>query len=347
MNGMRWKKLWLLILLAALLITGGCRVRTTPDLPPGSGRSEYSSEADARQEQQPDGSALTTDTADREPEVSDSGETTRENPEADRREYDETADAEIIPGAAHTVSGEGRGEAASRKADDSDRRESMLGDEVQKSATRVVSAGEADRMGVADDAKPAETAADYYRVLLTDRTGQLMECKRMYVYWESETEWRTVYRTSPEHTMILESGCYDVSGRLTEERLQVDAGWVARKNPDVIVRVVPADVLGSGVRLPDAAEDIRNRMLRRNGWEGIRAVQAGRVVLISSEMLDVPHLKLAAELLIAKTAYPDLMHDVDIADALKALTEETTGTIPEALFFITAGSESDDEDPGD
>ena len=137
--------------------------------------------------------------------------------------------------------------------------------------------------------------------------------------------------------MILDSGCYDVSARLTEERLAVDAGWVARKNPDLIIRAVPAGVLGTGVYSAEAAETIRDMMLRREGWDGIRAVQNGRVILISAEMTEAPHLKLAAELLIAKTAYPDLFRDVDVREALKALTEEATGTIPEATFFVDSG----------
>ena len=337
MNGMKKRKRRLLLmLLAGLLLLGGCRVRTTPDVSADQGISQPE-KAFSGTEQQTGGAAAKTETLNGEPEEPDSGDRTRDNPESDRKEYDETADAEIIPGASHTAAGEGTGEAAGSEPADTDRRENQLDDGAQKTATRVVTAGEADRRGVADDAKPAETAADYYRVLLADRLGTLMECQRLYVYWETEPEWRTIYRTSPEHRMILDSGCYDVSGRLTEERLQVDAGWVARKNPDVIVRVVPAGVLGSGVYTAGAAEDIRNGMLRREGWGGIRAVQMGRVVLISREMTEAPHLKLAAELLIAKTAYPELMRDVDVREALKALAEEATGSIPEAMFFYEGG----------
>lgn len=135
--------------------------------------------------------------------------------------------------------------------------------------------------------------------------------------------------------MITESGCYDVSGRLTEERLTVDAGWVARKNPDLIIRVVPPSVLGSGVDSPAAAREVRERMIRREGWQEIRGVQSGRVLLISSETDEAPHLRLAAELAIARTAYPELMADVDPAEALKAMSEEATGSIPEALFFYS------------
>ena len=336
MNGMREKKHRLLpVLLAAMLLLGGCRVRTTPDVPADrSGR--HSGEA-AGSERQADEAVSKPETADSETEVSDAGEQTRDHPDAERKEYDETADTEIIPGASHTVSGEGEGDSAGTEKVDADRRESMLDNDAQKTATRTVTAGESERMGVADDAKPAETTADYYRVLLADRLGSLMECKRLYVYWETETEWRTIYRTSPEHRMILDSGCYDVSARLTEERLQVDAGWVARKNPDVIVRVVPAGVLGSSVYTADAAQHIRSGMLMREGWNGIGAVQTGRVVLISREMTEAPHLILAAELLIAKTAYPELLQDVDVREALKAVTEEATGSIPEALLFYDGG----------
>lgn len=333
MNGTNVMKRMLLLIVLAVLLTAaaGCsRVRTTPGLPAESAGQEQSGETDGKEAQPENGTA---DSADGDPDVSDSGGAARENPEADRKEYDETADAEIIAGAARTAAGDGTGDAASRDTEESDRRESMLGEEAEKSATRVVAAGEAARMGVAEDAKIAETAMDYYRVLLEERTGSLMECQRLYVYWESEEEWRTVYRTSPGHRIILDSGCYDVSSRLTEERLQVDAGWVVRKDPDVIVRVVPKSVLGSGVFATDAAAILRDGMLRREGWDGIRAVQAGRVILISAEMTEAPHLTLTAELLIAKAAYPELMQDVDVREAMKIMTEEATGTITEASFF--------------
>ena len=335
MNGTDDMKRVIFMILAVvlLIVMTGCRVRTTPDIPAENGSMEQSGENTGGQEER-QGTAAT-ESADSGQEVSDSGKAARENPEAERKEYDETADAEIIPGAVHTAAREGTGDAAGRELAEADNRESLLGEEAEKSATMVVAVGEAARMGVAEDAKTAETVMEYYRVLLKDRTGSLMECQRLYVYWETETEWRTIYRTSPEHRMILDSGCYDVSARLTEDRLQVDAGWVVRKNPDVIVRVVPSSVLGSGVYSADAAESVRSGMLGRDGWRGIRAVQTGQIVLISVEMTEAPHLILAAELLIAKTAYPELMRDVDAGEALKAMTEEATGTIPEALFFYS------------
>ena len=332
MKGKRTVKARLLLMLPVLLmLLGACRVRTSPEASGGRDGPQAGT-VSAGQEPPPEG-APAAEAAEGEPEAADSGEKSRENPESDRKEYDETADTEVIPGASHRAVGEETGSFAGTGNPEAEQRESQLDDGAEKSATRTVTAGEAERLGVAEDAKTAETAADYYRVLLEDRLGTLMECKRLNVYWETAAEWRTVYRTSPEHRMILAAGCYDAAGRLTEERLQVDAGWVARKNPDVIIRVAPAGVLGSGVYTADAAKDLREEMLRREGWSGIRAVQEGRLALIAPEMTEAPHLRLAAELLIARTAYPELFGDLDVEEALKALAEEATGSIPDAVFF--------------
>ena len=107
---------------------------------------------------------------------------------------------------------------------------------------------------VSPDADEADSALTYFTVLLQDRLESLFECQRLTVYWETEEDHVTVHKTSLEHRLILNAGAYDVSARLTEERLVVDAGWVARKNPDLIIRAVPAGVLGTGVYSAEAAE---------------------------------------------------------------------------------------------
>ena len=54
-------------------------------------------------------------------------------------------------------------------------------------------------------------------------------------------------------------------------------------------------------------------------------------------MLEAPHLRLAAGLLIAKMANPEVYADVDVAQALKALTEEAAGTAGEGLYYLSLG----------
>ncbi len=116
----------------------------------------------------------------------------------------------------------------------------------------------------------------------------------------------TVFKTSDEHQLILDAGAYDVSARLLQENLKVDDGWVCRKNPEIVVKIVSRNILGGGVlsAAPAAA-----------------ALQA----LIN---------RLAAGLVIAKTANPEAYADVNLDQALSALTVEATGAAGEGLYYL-------------
>ena len=104
----------------------------------------------------------------------------------------------------------------------------------------------------------------------------------------------------------------------------MDDGWVARKNPGVIVKVVDSGVLGSERASRAMIESLRSR----EGWAAIDAVQNHRVLLLSQALLEAPYLQTAAMVMIAKTANPDLLKDVDLDKMLQMLTEEATGTLP-------------------
>lgn len=121
--------------------------------------------------------------------------------------------------------------------------------------------------------------------------------------------------------MILRSGCYDVSARLLPENLTVDPGWVCRKNPGVIVKFVDSDILGRGVVGTSLAEAAGTMLLSREGWYNIDAAKNGRVLLLSSQLLESRHLQTAAALCIAKTADPEAFADIDLDQALKELSQ--------------------------
>ena len=206
------------------------------------------------------------------------GSGTRENPEASRREYDENATAEITAGTDRLLHAPGEGDGAPRPEDAAELSAAQTDENADETAEQTVAAPEADRMGVSEDAEEADSAMTYYTVLLQDRLGTLFECQRATAYWETADDHVTVYRTSPEHAMILEAGCYDASARLLAENLKVDDGWVARKNPGLIVKVVRGDVLGEGdpgwADGPGGLERHR-RGARRPGAAGFRGSAGG------------------------------------------------------------------------
>ena len=166
---------------------------------------------------------------------------------------------------------------------------------------------------------------------------QVFECQRANVYWECVQDHVTVHKSSMEHDLILKSGAYDVSARLLAENLTVDDGWVVRKNPDVIVKVADRRMLGSGIMSTGGAASMCAGLAAREGWAQIAAVRAGKMVILSEEMLQTDWMRTAAMLVIAKCANASLFEDVDLAEALNALAQEATGMPPEGQFYYTSG----------
>ena len=329
------KKAFLLlccILLTALFLSG-CRTRTSGSVQDETQSSEIGSGLSGSKlhsESQKEQAELPTV-----PDDSVSGGRTKENPEAKRKEFDENAPVEIVAGTERELNAEGEGSGASLDDEEAETAVSRLNDLAEETATQTVPASEAEQMGVSPDADEADSALTYYTVLLQDRMGSLFECQRRNVYWETAEDHVTIYKTSLEHELILNAGAYDVSARLLSENLRVDDGWIARKDPGVIVKAVDSSTLGSGVHSTAAAQTVYRSLTSRNGFGGIEAVKNRRILILSEELLEAPHLQTVAMLLIARAANEDAMSDVDPDEALKLLTEEATGMLPGGTYYYS------------
>ena len=324
----------LALLLALCLLLSGCRTRTTAA--PGREAAEPAQEAAGSAGAVPGEPEKAEDAEDSDQspeEIETPGGQTRENPEAARKEFDERAAAEILPGLDRLVQAEGEGEGAPVPQEEASLWAHQLNDAAEETATQRITVERAEELTVSEEAKEADSAMTYYSVLLRERVGSLFECQRLNVYWETPEDHRTVYKTSLEHTLILDAGAYDVSARLLQENLRVDDGWIGRKNPGLIVKAVEGSVLGSGVSSDAAARRVCAALLARDGWAAIDAVQNGRVLLLSQELLLREDLRLAAMLMLAKVANPDLFADVDVEKALQMLAEEATGILPAGVWF--------------
>ena len=324
------KTVRIILLLALCLALSGCRVRTGAG---GAGRPEGDAGIPAAAPSPGVPGEPEADSGDEQEKNGEPGGRTKENPEASRKEYDEDRPAEIVPGTERTVHGSGEGGGLSASGEGVEQAASKLAEDAEKTAVRTVPAEEAERKGVSGDAEEADSAMTYFSVLLKERTDSLFECQRLNLYWETKEDHETVFRKSPEHSLILDAGAYDVSARLLEQNLRVDDGWIGRKNPGVIVKVTDRSVLGTGTVSDGAARGIYESLLARDGWTAIDAVRNGRVLLLSEEMLEAPYLRLAATLLIAKTAAPEQFADVDAGKALEMLQEEAAGTVSSGIYY--------------
>ena len=316
--------LCLLLLLLLCPALSGCRVRTAVQGPASGTPPETGAAGIA---------ADPSDLSDEQKKNEEAGGQTKENPESSRKEYDETAPAEIVPGTERTLHVQGEGTGAPHPSESADTAADQLSEGADRTATQTAAAQEAEQMGVSEDAEAADSAMTYFTVLLQDRMGSLYECQRLNLYWETAQDHVTVHKTSPEHSLILAAGAYDVSARLLPENLRVDDGWIGRKNPGMIVKIVNRSVLGSGVLSAGAARQAYAALLSRDGWAAIDAVRSGRVLLLSEELLETPPLRTAAALIIAKGSNPELFQDVDLNEALGMLTEKAAGFLPSGLFY--------------
>ncbi len=328
--GMKAKRVLLPVLLLSLcLLLCGCRTRTN-----GSTENLLPDAAENRADETKQGEIISEEAE--WAETGDSAENsskTKENPEASRKEYDENAPAEIVPGTDRLLHETGEGNGASTANIEAETRANQLNDQAEEAATQTIAAQEAEQMGVSDDAAEADSALTYFTVLLQDRMGSLFECQRLNAYWETALDHVTIHKSAPEHALILNAGCYDVSARLLSENLKVDDGWVTRKNPGVIIKIVDGNVLGGGVGSGRAAKAAYESLRNREGWAAIDAVKNRRILLLSQEMLEAPYLQTAAMVILAKTANPDLFTDVDLDQALSMLMEEATGTLPTGTYY--------------
>ncbi len=344
-KGIARKALIPLMLLGLALPLSGCRTRTSGGVPLPAASPAANGAADTEQQgETPDAAALTGALPENgETENRDEKETagrTQENPEASRKEYDENAPAEVTAGTDKLLHGEGEGNGAGLPAgEDTEEAVSQINDQAEKPATQTVADPEAEERGVSEDAEPADSALTYFTVLLRERTGSLYECQRVNVYWETAEDHVTIHKSSKEHEMILNAGAYDVSARLLMENLRVDDGWVGRKNPRVIVKIVDSGVLGGGVASVSAAKTAYQNLCAREGWAKIDAVRDGQVILLSQELLADPYLQTAAMLMIAKTANPALYADVDLDQALRRLAAEAGGALLPGTYFYSGREE--------
>ena len=343
-------------LLALALLLCGCRTRTTPSAEPAAPAAETPAlsvsspapqalglreappeiaaapAAEAIPEPEPSPAATPEPTSEPTPEPTPQPEPTPTPPPipeapveqdeaAERREYDPDADGELSPEAeAPVFVPEAEAETDIASTSEGSAGIAVETEDGDRTVTETAAAEDAEDLGADPLGETADSMEAYYLTLLADRVGELFECKRLYVYWETAEDHRTVFKTAGEHELILGAGAYDVSVKLLEENLRVDDGWVVRKNPDVIVKVSESAPLD-----PAAAAALCAELAARADWNGIEALRSRRVLVLSQALLERPTGRLAAMLYLAKLSYPDQLSDVDPAEALRQLTEEAEG----------------------
>lgn len=71
------------------------------------------------------------------------------------------------------------------------------------------------------------------------------------------------------------------------------------------------------------AQSVCKNLLTRKGVHELAAARDKRILLLSASLLDTPQLQTAAAVCLAQAMYPDLFADVDAAQAVRQLADES------------------------
>jgi len=134
--------------------------------------------------------------------------------------------------------------------------------------------------------------------------------ERPLVYLESYTAFRASGPGSGGFEMGVLAGGNLLSAAFSISNPQVSTEFIVEQNPDVIVK------LASGINAydadrPDSLKQVREQIMARPGWSALKAVQSGRVHVVSSDLGPGPR-GIISVLYMASFFYPESFKDLDI-----------------------------------
>jgi iron complex transport system substrate-binding protein len=144
--------------------------------------------------------------------------------------------------------------------------------------------------------------------------GGISEEEKQKVYIECYSDYKARSSHSGTHPMCEMAGGINIGADLPGEgtTAMVDPEWIIDQNPDIILKVVSGSKVSSGYDEDDPAEMkvARDDIMSRPGFDGISAVQDGKVYLICPDIGDRSSNSIGVAYM-AKWFHPTLFEDLD------------------------------------
>ncbi|HJH31115.1 MAG TPA: hypothetical protein C5S50_02765 [Methanosarcinaceae archaeon] len=134
------------------------------------------------------------------------------------------------------------------------------------------------------------------------------------VYIECYSDYKARTSRSGTNSMCEMAGGVNIGANLPGGGTTaiVDPEWIIDQNPDIIVKVVSGSKVSSGYNEDETAEIkvIRDAIMNRPGFDGISAVQNGRVYLICTDICDRSSNSIGVAYM-AKWFHPDRFEEMN------------------------------------
>jgi len=168
---------------------------------------------------------------------------------------------------------------------------------------------------ILDKEEEAEEFIAFYEGIMNyieERVEGLPEKDKPRVFYEYYRDYLTCAEGTGVHEYIVKAGGINIAAELPGLYPTVDAEWVIRQNPDIILRITyhPYTASGYGEDDPSEMEALRNAIINRSELAEINAIKNETVYVFSYEIGESPrHFVCIAYF--AKWFHPELFGDME------------------------------------
>ena len=169
---------------------------------------------------------------------------------------------------------------------------------------------------VLDRKDEAEEFIDFFDSHISsieEQTEGLTEDEKPKVYIEWCNPYQALNKLSGAGQMCEMAGginiAADLAGMGSPHSLTVDSEWVVAENPDIIIKI-PNRIAGYDVDDVAGIKAARDDIMNRPGWDHIKAVETGKVYLLTIDLHDGPHAVVAPHYY-AKWFHSDPFEEMD------------------------------------
>ena len=152
-----------------------------------------------------------------------------------------------------------------------------------------------------------------YLSIINTQVAKLIEDKKQRVYVEVSSDYKTYSKGTGAHQMCTMAGGRNIAADLPAKYPKVEAEWVMKQNPDIIVKVVGTTKASCGYGEDDPSEmkALRTRIMRRPELAKVTAVTDEKVFLVCSGGTWNNPAYFIGLAYLAKWFYPEMFSDVD------------------------------------
>lgn len=195
-------------------------------------------------------------------------------------------------------------------------------------------------LGKEDVAAEFNSLIQKYVDIINDRIGTLSEEKKVKVYFEGYSDYKSVGKGSGGQELLDTACVSNIAGSEEGDYPEISDEWIIEKNPEVIIKVVGAskEILGFGINDLSKAKETYNTLIQRTGWANLDAIKNRKVYILDNSITLSPQGSIIGALQIAKICYPDKFKDINIEKIHKEIYSKFYGIDLEGKFIYDGNS---------